>query len=71
MRCPRALACARARCLRKIAAHEAYIPYRFVDGVTESAGIPMPECDDLDSTRAAGVRGVRAMAEKLRREPGG
>jgi len=31
--------------LRKIVVHEAYIPYRFVDGVTENAGIPMPECD--------------------------
>jgi hypothetical protein len=33
-------------CLRKIVVHEAYIPYRFVDGVTENADIPMPECDD-------------------------
>jgi len=32
--------------LRKIVVHEAYIPYRFVDGVTENACIPMPECDD-------------------------
>jgi len=32
--------------LRKIIVHEAYIPYRFVDGDTENAGIPMSECDD-------------------------
>lgn len=64
------------RYLRKIVAHEACIPYRFVDGVTESADIPMPECDDFDSegerggewNGRAGVRGVRAMTEKLRRE---
>jgi len=35
-------------CLRKIVVHEAYIPYRFADGVTENAGIPMFECDDFD-----------------------
>lgn len=29
--------------LRKIVVHEAYIPYRFVDGVTENANIPIPE----------------------------
>lgn len=34
------------RYLRKIVVHEAYIPYRFVDGVMENTGIPMPECDD-------------------------
>lgn len=36
------------RYLRKIVIHEAYIPYRFVDSVTENASIPMPECDDFD-----------------------
>lgn len=39
----------------------AYIPYRFVDGVTESAGIPIAECDDFDSAgEEGGGGGLRA-----------
>lgn len=35
-------------CLRKIVVREAYIPYRFVDSVTENADIPKLECDDFE-----------------------
>lgn len=49
---------------------EAYIPYRFVDSVTENASIPMSECDDFDSgdeMERYAVRDVQTMTEKLRK----